>query len=233
MKDYYEILEVNKKASKEVIDKAYKVLAKKYHPDLQQEDNKINAQKRMQEVNEAYEVLSDENKRKEYDESLEAEEKRKLEDLIKKENFEQQQYEKNQQEYYEDNQQEQYQENYEQNEYINPFSKKAIKEQRKREKEERRRYIEEEERRYRNYLRSMGYKVKEKWTWKRFLRLLKALAIFAVAFLILWIFPPTRNLMKETYNENPIIQTIVDIISKIFVGIFKGIGAFFKQIFSK
>ena len=34
MKNYYEILEVNKKASKEVIEKAYKVLVKKYHPDL-------------------------------------------------------------------------------------------------------------------------------------------------------------------------------------------------------
>lgn len=35
MKNYYEILEVNEKASKEVIEKVYKVLAKKYHPDLQ------------------------------------------------------------------------------------------------------------------------------------------------------------------------------------------------------
>ena len=40
MKNYYEILEVNENASKEVIDKAYKVLAKKYHPDLQEEKNK-------------------------------------------------------------------------------------------------------------------------------------------------------------------------------------------------
>ena len=34
MKNYYEILEVNQKASSEVIEKAYKVLVKKYHPDL-------------------------------------------------------------------------------------------------------------------------------------------------------------------------------------------------------
>ena len=33
MKNYYEILEVNRKASKEIIEKAYRVLAKKYHPD--------------------------------------------------------------------------------------------------------------------------------------------------------------------------------------------------------
>ena len=40
MKNYYEILEVDRKASPEVIDKAYKTLAKKYHPDLQDENNK-------------------------------------------------------------------------------------------------------------------------------------------------------------------------------------------------
>lgn len=36
MKNYYEILQVNEKASQEIIEKAYKVLAKKYHPDLQE-----------------------------------------------------------------------------------------------------------------------------------------------------------------------------------------------------
>ena len=46
MKNYYEILEVNENASKEVIDKAYKVLAKKYHPDLQEEKNKKSCRRR-------------------------------------------------------------------------------------------------------------------------------------------------------------------------------------------
>ena len=36
-KNYYEILQVNEKATKEVIDKVFKILAKKYHPDLQKE----------------------------------------------------------------------------------------------------------------------------------------------------------------------------------------------------
>ena len=39
VKNYYEILEVDKKASPEIIEKSYKVLAKKYHPDLQKEGN--------------------------------------------------------------------------------------------------------------------------------------------------------------------------------------------------
>ena len=73
----YDILEVSRKASKEVIEKAYKTLAKKYHPDLQTAENKEIAEKRMKEINEAYNVLSDEQKRKEYDEKLEAEDERK------------------------------------------------------------------------------------------------------------------------------------------------------------
>lgn len=47
MNDYYEILEVSKKASKEVIEKAYRVLAKKYHPDVQEEKQKKIAEEKM------------------------------------------------------------------------------------------------------------------------------------------------------------------------------------------
>ena len=43
-KNYYEILEVDKNASAEVIEKAYKALVKKYHPDLQEEKNKALAE---------------------------------------------------------------------------------------------------------------------------------------------------------------------------------------------
>ena len=61
METLYDILEVSKKASKEIIEKAYKTLAKKYHPDLQNSDNeKKIAEERMKAINEAYSVLSDE-----------------------------------------------------------------------------------------------------------------------------------------------------------------------------
>lgn len=65
-KDYYQILGVDKKASQEEIKKAYRKLAVKYHPDKNQ-GNKA-AEEKFKEIGEAYEVLSDTEKRKKYDE---------------------------------------------------------------------------------------------------------------------------------------------------------------------
>ena len=65
MLDYYEILEVHPKASQEIIKKAYTLLAKKYHPDVY--PDKVFANKKMALLNEAYAILSDPQKRKEYD----------------------------------------------------------------------------------------------------------------------------------------------------------------------
>lgn len=64
--DYYKILGIDKKASQEDIKKAYRKLARKYHPDLNPNDKEAN--KRFQEINEANEALSDPDKRKKYDE---------------------------------------------------------------------------------------------------------------------------------------------------------------------
>jgi molecular chaperone DnaJ len=65
VRDYYEILEVSKNASSEEIKRSFRRLAKKYHPDLNPNDSE--AEKKFKEVNEAYEVLSDEEKRARYD----------------------------------------------------------------------------------------------------------------------------------------------------------------------
>lgn len=73
MKKYYEILEVHSKASQEVIEKAYRVLAKKYHPDLYSGEKKLYAEKKMRDINEAYKILSDEFLREQYDIELEKE----------------------------------------------------------------------------------------------------------------------------------------------------------------
>lgn len=63
--DYYKILGVDKNASTEDIKKAYRKLARKYHPDLNPNDKE--AHKTFQQINEANEVLSDPEKRKKYD----------------------------------------------------------------------------------------------------------------------------------------------------------------------
>ncbi len=65
VKDYYEILGIDKKASQDEIKKAYRRLARKYHPDLNPGDK--SAEQKFKELNEAYEVLGDEKKRTEYD----------------------------------------------------------------------------------------------------------------------------------------------------------------------
>ena len=68
---YYEILEVSRMSSKEVITKAYKVLVRKYHPDLEQDEGKKEeAKEKMVRINEAYETLSDDEKRKKYDDTI-------------------------------------------------------------------------------------------------------------------------------------------------------------------
>ena len=71
MKNYYELLEVDKNASPEIIEKAYKILVKKYHPDLQQNvtDKKF-AEEQIKLINEAYDTLSDKNKKENYETNL-------------------------------------------------------------------------------------------------------------------------------------------------------------------
>lgn len=65
MKDYYKILDISINATKDEVKKAFRSLAKKYHPDRNVNDE--NALRKFQEVNEAYEVLSNEDSRREYD----------------------------------------------------------------------------------------------------------------------------------------------------------------------
>ncbi|NWF66807.1 MAG: DnaJ domain-containing protein, partial [Campylobacterales bacterium] len=63
-KSLYETLQVNENATQEEIKKAYKKLARQYHPDINKEPT---AEEKFKEINAAYEILSDEKKRKQYD----------------------------------------------------------------------------------------------------------------------------------------------------------------------
>ena len=73
--NYYEILGVNRDASIQEIKKAYKKLAKKWHPDLNRDNQKV-AEEKMKEINVAYSTLSDEVARIDYNKRLDAESKK-------------------------------------------------------------------------------------------------------------------------------------------------------------
>ena len=64
-KDYYEVLGINKNASTDEMKKAYRKLAMKYHPDRNPNDSE--AEESFKEAAEAYEILSDDQKRAKYD----------------------------------------------------------------------------------------------------------------------------------------------------------------------
>lgn len=70
MKDYYKILEINKDATQDEIKKAYRKLSIKWHPDkfsTESEEKQKEAEEKFKDISEAYSILSDENKRKQYD----------------------------------------------------------------------------------------------------------------------------------------------------------------------
>ncbi len=64
--DYYRLLEIDPEASPEVVDKAYKALMFKYHPDRQPPERRDWATEKVRELNSAYQVLSDPIKRRNY-----------------------------------------------------------------------------------------------------------------------------------------------------------------------
>ena len=225
MSNLYEILEVSEKASKEVIDKAYHVLVKKYHPDLQQGEEKQNAEEKMKEINEAYEILSNEEKRKKYDISLE--EQRKQKEIIEEQKRKQQINEYEQEKIQEQLENQTYYRNENQSINKNIGENNSYQNAKKIQKEINRAYVNA----YNNYLRSLGYKVKEPWTFKRFLELLKVLAILTIIILIIWFFPPTHKLLIDFYENNFIIKTMVNVISNIFQGIWNGMRNFVIELF--
>lgn len=213
MNTLYEILEVSESASKEVIEKAYKVLAKRYHPDLQLPENKQMAEQKMKQINEAYDILSDDSKRKAYDEKLKSQ--REVED---KEKIEQNQY----------RQQGMSPEELKYRE----MQRKKYEEQLRHQQEQMQRQMEQQyENAYYNYLRSLGYRIKEGWTWEKTKKLILTLLIMLGILLILWILPPTHALMLHIYETNGIIKVIVDIIVGIVGALFQAVVSGFQSLF--
>ena len=234
MKNYYEILEVSKNASKEIIEKAYKVLAKKYHPDLQQESERKKAEEKMKIINEAYEILSDDEKRKNYDIELEMNIQRQKELENKKQQEEiRKKYKTNNTDAVIKNNNYDQINNMRYQYEVEKLRQQQLEEQLEQEREKRRQMQEQQEIMYRNYMRSLGYRVKERWTWKKTTRLIKTIAVLIIAILIIWIFPPTHKLLIETYENNDFIKAFVDITLNVIKGLFDGIHTFFTGLFAK
>lgn len=220
MINYYEILEVSEKASKEVIEKAYKALAKKYHPDLNH-DNPKDAEAKMKQLNEAFDVLIDDVKRANFDNILAK--KRELE------------FQKNQQNtfynsdsnssanhpnniaeankisysnngYYTDR---------DGNFYVNTHNMDEKTKQKLQSKLQEK-YLEA----YDAYLRQHGYKLKYKWTFKRIMQVVLTVVIAIAIFTILFFIPPIHEYFVGLYEENVVIRVIVNLISSFFKAIF-------------
>lgn len=214
MNTLYEILEVSENASKEVIEKAYKVLAKRYHPDLQLPENKQMAEQKMKQINEAYDILSDDSKRKAYDEKLKSQRETENREKIEQNQYRQQGMSPEELKYRE-------------------MQRKKYEEQLRHQQEQMQRQMEQQyENAYYNYLRSLGYRIKERWTWEKTKKLILTLLIMLGILLILWIFPPTHALMLHIYETNGIIKVIVDIIVGIVQALFQTIGSVFQSLFN-
>lgn len=216
-KTLYEILEVSEKASPEVIEKAYKVLVKKYHPDLQKESDKKNAEVMMKKINEAYEVLQDAQKRMEYDNNLEEIRKEEIEKNSGNYNLENNNYNNLDINYHEQQKVE--------------LEKQLREEEIKRRMQMQENLNMEYQNAYENYLRSLGYRIKKRWTKEKIRDLFITILIIVVIFAILWIIPPTNKIIRNFYEGNPILKAIIDIIIAIITGIFKGIWEFISNLF--
>lgn len=205
-KNYYDILQVNKNASSEIIEKAYKILAKKYHPDLQPEDQKKQAEEILKEINEAYEVLSNPEKKKDYDDFLLEEETQKHSEpnsYYDRENtgtnsnsipIHELKY-KQQQELLR-------QQKLQQEQQLQREKELAYQEQlqQAREKAYYDAYIQD--------LKNRGYKIRYKKSLKDYIKDATALILTILILFLLWQIPFIQNFLLQLFEENEILRAL-------------------------
>ena len=210
--NYYKILEVDKDASPEVIEKAYKTLVKKYHPDLQESNMREKSEGRIKLINEAYEVLSNPVSRSKYDLTLKQSEisqedynklseenislHKEINNLKQKSNF---QYTQNDFQFTANNhsQQPNYNEEYrKQLEYENEILQAK-------EKAYHDAYIQD--------LKNRGYKIRYKKTPKDYFKNLIAFILTLLILFLLLQIAFINNFFKSLFSENPIIRAFLNI----------------------
>ena len=183
----------------------------------------------MKKINDAYEILSDDEKRSKYDRELEEKEEQERNNLnnnvnmnnVTSNNEYYNAYTQKNNEYSERNNK-----NIDENDWREQFSKLSKKQQEKLIKNIQKEASAEYRKLYVDYFRSLGFKIKRKWTFKDFLAIFILILILCLIIFILWLIPPTHELLLELYESNLFIRIIVNIT----IGIFQGIINFFKNI---
>ena len=212
MKNYYEILEVDKKASPEVIEKAYKTLVKKYHPDLQDGEKISEYEEKMKIINEAYSVLTDDYKKANYDEQLQ-------ENTVPLVKYEELLHENQKLKYQLDNIRTQInnnettinkiQNNSQRDDTISRITKimnENIKQARAQAYNDA----------YEQDMKNRGYTIKYQHDLKYYLKFIGCLIIVVLVFFIIYQIPIVKRFFNQLYEENVLIQAIVDVFKKTF-----------------
>ena len=216
-KDYYSILQINRNASPEIIEKAYKTLAKKYHPDLQQTtEAKKESEKILKDINEAYEVLSNKDKKQEYDKIL-------YDNTISKDDFnklyEQNQILKNKINILQNN----YNINHVSNSNIDKqnisYEKKSKKDYELKKKQqdlEFKKQIEQAKRQayydaYIQDLKNRGYTIKYKKTFKDYIRYFITIIVIILILFIMWKIPFIHDYFTNLFESNELLKSIKEI----------------------
>lgn len=232
-KNYYEILEVDRNASQEIIDKAYKTLAKKYHPDLQDGTHKKKAEETFKMINEAYETLSNPQLRTQYNQELQnhtiSEDKYnemyKQNQILKDKlnNLQQHIYENRQgstdfysnqnsstNHTYQDRQNHTHNSS---NAYQNQNSyERNLEYEQQMEKARQKAYHDA----YFQDLKNKGYKIRYKKTFSDYIKSFLSILIVIFVLFIIWNIPFVKNYFMELYETNTMFKVIVDIFNNIF-----------------
>ena len=197
-KNYYEILEIDKNASPEIIKKAYITLAKKYHPDLQEANLKLKYEEKLKLINEAYEVLSNQEKRKQYDLKLLS-------------SCSDNQYGTDISATYNKKSSEEKSSNCE----VNTNNEK-LKYEKEFQKAIEKAYYDA----YIQNLKDRGYKIKYKKGIKEYSRIVLFFFIMAITIFIIFQIPFVKNFFIRLYNENSGIHLLTDFFSNLFNSFF-------------
>ena len=189
-KNYYKVLEVDQKASDEIIEKAYRTLAKKYHPDLQNPEKQKEYEEKMKLINEAYSILSDDYKRTTYDNELENEtiSRQEYQKLLEENRILKQEIEKLEQIVNHDRNNTNKQSKHRYQQYINRVLNQK----------------------YQNInvqdMKKKGNRKKGKLIFKQYRNLIITIVCIILVFILLFQIPPIKSFFVNLYEENIIIK---------------------------